>query len=539
LYYSEKDKELKMVKNNLFMKGFAVMLITLYIGAGVITVIGSVSYETKTIMTKEDSSISTVNPLPLWKKTIPFIITATVYNDTGVENVTLWYRYSINGTEWTNWTSYGTDEEEPWQWEFTGIDGYYEFYSIAIDIYGNVEDPPGVADASTGIDTTKPVTNYILDGIMGDYGWYVSDVVVTLSAIDNLSGVDSTWYIIDSGVWKLYTAPFMVSSDGNHTVYYRSLDKAGNTEDTKSVDFKIDQISPVTIHEFNGILGAEGWASNVTITLIAEDITTGVNYTMYKLFPGEWTIYVEPFVVTEDGNYTLYYYSVDFAGNIEPTNEIEFKIKHDVLPPETTHEFEGDVGDNYWYTSTVVVMLTAEDDSAGVDFTLYKLDAGDWTMYTGAFLVTEDGEYTLYYYSVDCVGNEEEVNEVVLKIDQTSPEINLAVEKTGSMKWRLTANVNDETSGIAKVEFYLDDEYLGEAIEAPYVWECTQKGTAQAIVYDNAGNEAVSIEVPISKSIPQSQIIILTSVSVFSKDTIQGQSISSNLQRLIILQWNS
>jgi len=69
----------------------------------------------------------------------------------------------------------------------------------------------------------------------------------------------------------------------------------------------------------------------------------------------------------------------------------------------------------------------------------------------------------------------------------------------------LTATVSDETSGVARVEFYLDGELLGEVTEAPYEWECSESGTAQAIVYDNAGNEAMSDPVPVSYSQSQSQ----------------------------------
>ncbi|GAH68491.1 unnamed protein product, partial [marine sediment metagenome] len=132
----------------------------------------------------------------------------------------LWYQYSEDGAEWTDWTSYGTDTEAPWSWSFTGVDGYYEFYSIAVDDYGNVEEPPSTADTSTGLDMVPPVTTIILDGTMGENDWYVSSVTVTLSATDELSGVESTWYQVDSGNWKIYTKLFTVSGDGHHTIYY-------------------------------------------------------------------------------------------------------------------------------------------------------------------------------------------------------------------------------------------------------------------------------------------------------------------------------
>jgi len=483
-------------------------------------------------ITEFDKPISSVDPLPTWRNTVPFTVTATAYDNTGVANVTLYYQYSSNGTEWTEWTAYGTDTVEPWSWEFIGSDGYHKFYSVAVDTQGNVEDPPDVADASTGIDTVPPVTTVELDGTMGDNGWFVSDVEVTLSATDNLSGVSSTWFRIDSGYWTIYTGvPFTVSGEGEYTVQYYSFDIAGNIEDTKSVDIKIDTIPPVTEHEFDGVIGEDGWfVSDVTVTLSAEDQmpfvlrsrsttlstgSSGVNYTMYKVDDGEWTTYVDPFVVTEDGEHILYYYSVDLAGNQEETKEADFKIDHDVLPPVTTHGFAGTMGDNGWFVSDVTVTLGAVDISpSGVNHTYYKLDEGEWQEYTSAFSVTEDGVHTLYYYSVDYVGNNETVKGPFdFKIDQTPPTIELNATKIGFMKWLLNATVFDETSGIAKVEFYVDGEFVGEVTEEPYEWVYSGTGNkARAIVYDNAGNEALSKEVtPYSQG--QSQSISSSSAS--------------------------
>jgi hypothetical protein len=136
------------------------------------------------------------------------------------------------------------------------------------------------------------------------------------------------------------------------------------------------------------------------------------------------------------------------------------------------------------------------------------------------------------------VGNREVNKSVTLKIDQTPPIINLTVTKTGLSKWLLTANVSDETSGIAKVEFYLDNGYIGEATEAPYEYECTRKGTAQAIVYDNAGNSKQSDAIPVSvdldfdsQSTTNNQLV--SGSQTQSKPVSQSQSIYSTLQRVL------
>jgi parallel beta-helix repeat protein len=376
-------------------------------------------------------------------------------------------------------------------------DGEYSIDFYSDDHEGNVELPHS---ASLKIDQTSPTTTISLDppSPNGGNGWYISAVTVTLSATDEYSGVGSTWYKIDTGSWQLYTVPFIVSSSGEHTIQYFSYDTAGNIEDAYSIEVNIDTIPPVTEHEFHGLLGEEGWfVTNVTVTLSAEDELSGVNYTEYKLDTGNWIVYSGSFIVTENGNHTLYYYSVDLAGMTEQTNEATFRIDHDTKPPTTIHHFDGIMGNNDWFTSNVIVTLTTIDISpSGVNHTYYKLDDDiEWIEYTQPFSVTEDSAHVLYYYSVDMVGNEEDVNTVTLKIDKTIPSITLTVtpENLLRTRWLLNATVSDTPSGVTEVEFYVDDVLVGNVTSAP--WEFHYQGNgkqAQAIVYDAAGNSAIS-----------------------------------------------
>ena len=54
-----------------------------------------------------------------------------------------------------------------------------------------------------------------------------------------MSGVAHTYYAIDpdiaAPVWVEYTAPFVVNEPGSHTVFYYSVDNAGNEETVKQV----------------------------------------------------------------------------------------------------------------------------------------------------------------------------------------------------------------------------------------------------------------------------------------------------------------
>ncbi len=98
-------------------------------------------------------------------------------------------------------------------------------------------------------DTTPPVTTATVSGTMGQNDWYVSNVQVTLTAVDFKwpLGVNHTYYKIDTGAWNEYTVPIVVDTDGQHTVYFYSDDKAipPNVEEEQSVSFKIDKTAPV------------------------------------------------------------------------------------------------------------------------------------------------------------------------------------------------------------------------------------------------------------------------------------------------------
>ena len=191
---------------------------------------------------------------------------------------------------------------------------------------------------SAAVDETPPVTSIQLEGAQGLSGWYVSDVVVTLTASDEESGVDRTEYSFDGSTWMLYTAPFTLG-EGVHTVYYRSVDKAGNVEEPGSVVVKVDYTPPTTSSLLSGDWGEDGWSrADVTWTLTASDGLSGVNATYYRVNGGAWTEYAGALTFVEEGFYTLEYYSVDEAGNVEQVRSTSFAL--DKTPPELALSFD-------------------------------------------------------------------------------------------------------------------------------------------------------------------------------------------------------
>jgi len=99
----------------------------------------------------------------------------------------------------------------------------------------------------------------------------------------------------------------------------------------------------------------------------------------------------------------------------------------DTTPPETICSLAGEMQGSV-YISNVTVTLTAIDANSGVDYTMYRLDNGEYTIYSGPFVVSEDGTHSLFFYSVDKMGNTESEKSTTFTIQHASPEITISIK---------------------------------------------------------------------------------------------------------------
>ena len=143
-------------------------------------------------------------------------------NETGVANT----YYSLNNGVYVNGTSLNVMEE--------GVN-HITFYSV--DKAGNIETAQTI---DIKIDKTAPITE-----VSPIHGWLNESVTVNLNAYDTHSGVAKTFYSINS---PDYTegASINVDKDGINQISFYSIDHAGNVEEAKTVEVKIDRTAPVT-----------------------------------------------------------------------------------------------------------------------------------------------------------------------------------------------------------------------------------------------------------------------------------------------------
>lgn len=104
---------------------------------------------------------------------------------------------------------------------------------------------PGSSGSPTAVpgaaDTVAPVTVLNCTGLKDASGTFTSSVVCTLTATDNEggSGVNATQYSFDGTNWTTYAGPFTVSAPDNYTIFFSSVDRAGNQEVAKVEAFSI------------------------------------------------------------------------------------------------------------------------------------------------------------------------------------------------------------------------------------------------------------------------------------------------------------
>jgi len=160
-------------------------------------------------------------------------------------------------------------------------DGVYNLEYWSVDVAGNAE---SIKTRLVKIDSTAPVTQASVSGTAGINDWYRSAVQVALSAFDNVSGVQSTFYSIDGGATVTYAGPFVLSTPGPHTVAYWSVDNLGNTEAAHSLAIKIDTVAPLVTASANPSTAPKRpQPVTVTISGSATDALSGVSSASFNV----------------------------------------------------------------------------------------------------------------------------------------------------------------------------------------------------------------------------------------------------------------
>ncbi len=375
-------------------------------------------------------------------------------------------RGTVSGVASTTWDISGSWAD--YDRAATLGEGVHEVAYHSEDAAGNAE---RIRRATIRVDESAPQTDAVVEGLLGDDGWYTQTASFSLVATDSASGVARTQYRLGAD-WVEYTGELQLD-DGVHTLEWRSQDVAGHWENVQSMTIQVDSRAPATELMADGPPGEQAWyVGAVEADAVATDNLSGPGATWSRVDGGAWSEHSDPLLLGE-GRHTVEAYSRDMAGNVEPVRTLEIAV--DPTPPETTASVDGQRGRGQWYIDPPDVRLDATDATSDVARTEYRVDA-TWGPYDGPFTVG-DGRHALEFRSYDNAGNVEAIQLVEVDVDTIAPISTLEISGTrGQAGWWLSDALvalaaSDDGSGVhegqlringAAWETYTDEVVLAD-----------------------------------------------------------------------------
>ena len=422
-----------------------------------------------------DQNNRNVDPQVFWFDSTPPISTAAV---TPAPSETGWYNTPVSiGFSATDGPG-GSGVEAVWHrldnaaWDTAATlavaaEGVHAIEYYGRDVAGNNET---VRSLTVNLDFSPPVVSLTADRPPQASGWYTAAVTLTLTVTDTLSPA-LPYYRLDGGGWQT-GSHIPVTANGVHQVDYYGQDAAGNRTATQTLQVRLDAAPPATAYLIEGAQGQNGWfTSPLTIRLVPTDSGSGVATTVYRINDGAWQPGTS-FQLTSDAAYTLVFYSVDVAGNVETSFPVQVRL--DTAAPTAPIAIQTTPA-NWSRVNRFNIQWANPTDLSGIAGVYYRLDSEPAAADDGIFspltnrldnlTVPGEGVHRLYLWLRDSAGNADHRNRAsapLLRYDATPPTTTAQVEGVaGSAGWyrsavTVTLIATDTQSGVVSTRYSLD-----------------------------------------------------------------------------------
>jgi hypothetical protein len=191
-----------------------------------------------------------------------------------------------------------------------------------IAVYG--VDTRGVSGAEAAlqfrVDTGLPESDLTIHPGAPESGWHNGPVTLVIDARDEVSGIDWVWTSRSA-----YAGPALIAAQGVHRFSWQAVDRAGNREELRETEIKIDLEPPLTKASAARDEGV------VELTIDAVDLLSGVAFIEYRINGGGAERYGEPLWFVEPGTYRVSFRAFDRAGNSG-----DWQHWDTVIPPDNT-----------------------------------------------------------------------------------------------------------------------------------------------------------------------------------------------------------
>jgi len=400
---------------------------------------------------------------------------------------------------------------------------------VAVDRAGNVGT---VSSQLIQIDTVAPASTIQCNAAACTSAPYGAGVVVTLTAVDNASGVASIRYTTDgtdpTGTHgSLYIGPFTLSA--TTTVRYRAFDNAGNAEPVNSQLITVDTAPPTVSltapadgATVSGSIVLSASASDNTAVDHVNFLVDGNNVGTATSAP--WSINWNSASVA-DGQHSITAVGFDTVGNSTTSSAHTVTVSNNAPPTSISMSSPANGA-----TVSGGVALSASVTGTPPDHVNFLVDGNNvgtatsapWSINWDSTTVS-DGQHSISARAVDAAGNTTATSDPVTVTVNNAPGDTIPPTSTiscnasscggwfnGAVSVTLAATDNPGGSGVNEIVYTTDGTDPSRTHGTVYsgAFSLATTTTVKYRAYDNAGNaEAVNTQqVQIDTIAPSSSI---------------------------------
>ena len=365
-------------------------------------------------------------------------------------------------------------------------DGTHTLATQVVDAAGNRS---SLRSDTVRVDGTAPTDNTVVPS-----GWQSTPPTITVTGSDALSGVQHVEWKLDGVQSSGANNSTVTVPDGTHSLDTRIVDGAGNASAWAPHTVQVDVTGPQ-----DDTTVPSGWqTAPVTVTVSGDDPTSGIDHVEWKLDnvagsgPNNSTV-----AVSADGIHELDTRVVNSVGETSSW-KTQYVYVDTLVPNDDTQVPSG------WQTAPLVVNVTGDDDTSGIEHVEWQIDGGATQTSTtngNPVTVSGDGQHTIATRVVDAAGLASAWHVRTVRIDTTSPVNETPV---GSSAWRasdyaVVLDGADSGSGLKEMRWQLDG---GPVHAGPPLTQVTVSGTGQHTLttwaVDVAGNASGHRDDPIN-----------------------------------------
>ncbi|MGK5093079.1 hypothetical protein WDW89_13815 [Deltaproteobacteria bacterium TL4] len=307
----------------------------------------------------------------------------------------------------------------------------------------------------------------------------------TIKSIDDLSGVETTYYSVDGKPFVPYEKTLLFDQEKEYHIRYYAVDKVGYASNPEFLQYIVDLATPNTSHKATTNLIGDTLSLQSRIWLKSGDNLAGVQKILYKFDDEkEFKIYNTSLGIKvdalSDGAHVLTYLAIDNVENREVDRTYTFYL--DRNPPKVSYEY---LGDRYTNKDITYVSprtrfnYSAVDNKVDIQKIEYKINEEPFNKYVNPFAPPfKSGDFVIFYQAYDALSNLSSVEKLPLVMDLIPPKSKHTIKGSHHAQGEGVLWITDKTT----IELSSADDLSG----------------VQKVVYQIAKNPVQEYTTPIS-----------------------------------------